>query len=316
MFRYTVIFILMFSVSVSMAETLKDDAMVLIAAGTFPMGTQRNISEETDKKSVLYGSVKPWYKDEWPQHSVDLKAFYMDQYEVTNRRFRRYVIATNATVPPHWIQNGYLLDRSILKIANITKLRELAENKFRLDVDTRKMNKPQLLNLIEKHQQKQHDLPVVQVSWDDARQFCAWEGKRLPTEEEWEKAARGPQGLEFPWGNEWDKNRLNLGDHPDWPSSVAPVGAYPTGKSYYGVMDMAGNAMEWTADNYLPYPGSDYTSEQFGTQHKVVRGGGWGGLGHYVISHLYRSAYRFFLPPDARFNDVGFRCVSSINIKE
>jgi formylglycine-generating enzyme required for sulfatase activity len=87
-----------------------------------------------------------------------------------------------------------------------------------------------------------------------------------------------------------------------------PVGSFEAGKSFYGVYDMAGNVMEWVADWYQPYPGNRYRSDDFGEKYKVVRGGGWGGLGHYVISHFYRAAYRFYLTPDARYEDLGFRC--------
>ena len=300
---------LMFCGQSARADSLQYQEWVLIPAGQFVMGTPRDSIDPQKDKSAAYGAVKPWYDDEWPQKRLQLPSFYMDRYEVTNWRYRQYVIETNAPVPVHWVKNGYLLDRQILVIATVEKLRELAANLFHLDIDTRKLDKENLLDLIEKYQVQQHNLPVSNVNWHEAQTFCAWAGGRLPTEQEWEKAARGPEGNNFPWGQQWDETRLNIGENPSWLSGVTPVGAYPAGKSYYDLMNMAGNVMEWTQTDYQAYLGSDYQSEQFKPQNKVVRGGGWGGLGHYVISHLYRAAYRFYLPKDARFNDVGFRCV-------
>ncbi len=290
------------AVAASAAET--PEGMVLIPAGNFIMGSD---GEDRDGKAQEFGTMKPWYEDEHPRRLVNLPAFYIDRYEVTNRDYREFLIARNFWVPRSLAGNGYLIGRQFLEIADLDRLRHLAAEVYRLDLDARTMEKEALIEAIEAHKRKLDDLPVTGVPRDHAAEYCRWRGKRLPTEAEWEKAARGERGLEFPWGNEWDERRLNAGSH-DWPFQVAPVGSYPDGVSPYGVHDMAGNVMEWVADDYRPYPGSDYRDEAFEEGYGVARGGGWGGVGHYVISHFYRTAYRFNLHPGAAFVDLGFRC--------
>ena len=169
---------------------------------------------------------------------------------------------------------------------------------------------PEQINEIAKTLQMHNDeAPVRIVTWTKAQEYCQAMGKRLPTEAEWEKAARGTDGREYPWGNEWHPDYANVGQNEQ---DLMPVGSYEQGKSPYGVYDMAGNVMEWTADWFEAYPGAEYKSPNYGHKRRVVRGGSWGGVGHYVIPHFFRTAYRFDFPPDGAYNDVGFRCAMDV----
>ena len=157
--------------------------------------------------------------------------------------------------------------------------------------------------------------PVVGVSWLDAVNFCKWAGKRLLTEAEWEKAARGTHGLVYPWGNKVLPKRANFAGKADGFEFMAPVGSFPMGRSVYGVHDMSGNVSEWVADWYDQFyyqtaplmnpPGFDKS------KNRVFRGGSWDSRTVDI-----RSSKRFAATPGRKDAVVGFRCGRSKTVSE
>lgn len=283
----------------------------LIAAGPFTMGSNKT---DTTGKQQEYGLVKPLFLDEHPEHQVDLPTYYIDTYEVTNAQYKQFVQTTGHAEPFSWSQNGYNLVEARLRASDLESMRWIATEYFKLDIDTRRMSKNQLLKIMLEAQVSIARLPVANVTWQDANAYCRWVGKRLPSEAEWEKAARGNDRREYPWGNDWDTGKVNVGDDVEWEGGIAPVGSYANNQSVYGVYDMAGNVWEWTDSWYQAYAGSEYTSTDFGETHKVIRGGG-GGVGHYSLSFFFRSAMRGNALPSSQSGDVGFRCAWNAEAK-
>ena len=169
------------------------------------------------------------------------------------------------------------------------------------------------------------DHPAVNVNWFAAKAYCEWSGKLLPSETQWEKGARGVDGRIYPWGNDWDRARLNSGERIQngefadiraWQRwwqvmqstgqiHTSPVAAHSGGASPYGLLDMAGNVWEWCDNWFQAYPGSRSEHDDYGMDYRVVRGGSWGSCASFATAF---NRGRF--PPNSRLNIVGFRSVS------
>jgi formylglycine-generating enzyme required for sulfatase activity len=279
----------------------KDGAeMVLVPAGEFVMGSAPDeIAGLLRRNPKAKGAL---LKDETPSHRVFLDAFYIDTYEVTNDRFHQFVQAT-----------GY---RTQAERGSGGMIRTGAKTWAKVPDANWRAPRGQGSSItgLGAH-------PVVQVSWHDAKAYCAWAGKRLPAEAEWEKAARGTDGRLYPWGNQSDGSRVNFCDRncpfewkdeavDDGYGSTSPVGSYDAGKSPYGAYDMAGNVWEWVADRYDAgyYRRSPARNPQGPTSGAQVglRGGSWlyGAL-------AFRTTVRSGIPLDRRNNNIGLRCVQA-----
>jgi len=231
--------------------------MVKIPAGVFKMG-----SPEGQGRS-----------DEWPQRDIYLDEYLIDQVEVTNERYLKFVQATGHRNPPNPYGTGPLLSAKGIE-----------------------------------------ELPVVQVTWYDSKTYCAWAKKRLPTEAEWEKAARGTDGRKFPWGNDVATTKRATFDR-EWneDKTLHPVGSLSGGDSLYGVKDMAGNAREWVsdwydADYYQHAPDRNPQGPDKKGIVRSIRGGSW----HSPVADI-RAAARGKGGFALQTHGTGFRCARSVD---
>ena len=267
--------------------------MVLIPAGEFLMGSSEG-----------EGAF-----DEHPQHVVYLDDFYIDKYEVTNAQFKEFVEAT-----------GYVTDAERKGYGEIWNPKELSHDTLLRNfggVNWRCPNKwlkdrphPQIWENY--NIENKMDYPIIQVSWNDAQAYAKWAGKRLPTEAEWEKAARGTDGRMWPWGNVFNIYIEGVTVHANIASDyLLPVDSFPTGVSPYGVHDMVGNVQEWVADWYAgDYYARSPKNNPKGPDNgiaRVLKGGSW----RHQKSHHVLSANRDYQAPDYSSNFVGFRCAWS-----
>ena len=252
----------------------------------FPVCERFSIASESSRDMILIPAgefimgtdFEGTNADQKPAHPVYLDAFYIDKHEVTNAQFEAFIVDGGYQNRKLWTAAGW--------------------------------------NFIQKHQIKtplhhgqnsisiEPDHPVIGVSWYEANAYAAWVGKRLPTEAEWEKAARGIDGRTYPWGNEIDFSRLNYFSHHE---KILRVGSFLSGASPYGVLDMAGSVWEWCADwygesRYSQSPQKNPTGPNKG-QYRVLRGGGWNS-----IRLQLRCSYRHYDREDRRAYNIGFRC--------
>lgn len=283
--------------------------MILIAEGLFFMGSTKQ--DITNLLELDHNIEAERLENEIPQHKVYLNAYLIDKYPVTNAQYKKFIESGGYMQKTFWSDDGWQY---------IVQTKPLENNE------------------LDGAFHDQADCPVVNISWYEAEAFASWAGKRLPTEAEWEKAARGTDGRIYPWGNEFDKTRLNCAEAKiEKPTAVTK---YPQGQSIYGCFDMAGNVWEWTADWYdsqyyrytsdknpqgptmaekNPYFGrpeevgiSIYDLKPSPTSKalsgcKVLRGGSWNGSG---IVHI-RCSNRDYDEPTYKNDTIGFRCAKS-----
>jgi eukaryotic-like serine/threonine-protein kinase len=247
-------------------------SLLYVPAGEFPMGG--NVSRFDQSK---------------PEHTIYLDAFWIDKIEVTNAMFSQFASQTGYVGELEkqgitWFYNGSWYDRSGAGW----------RNPFGpgTNLDGRA------------------DYPVIQVSWNDAVAYCTWVGRRLPTEAEWEKAARGSSGYLYPWGNTPPSS--NLANYGGQIGDIVRVGSYPENISPYGALDMAGNVYEWVADYfsityYASSPPSNPTGPSSGRS-KVMRGGSWQLEADRLLTYEREAS-----PPSAGNSNLGFRCAQSAN---
>lgn len=218
--------------------------------------------------------------DEKPQHKVTLDAFLISKYETTNAQYHAFVMASGHRFPENCCDPKYNLWKGNVMIAGV------------------------------------EELPAINVSWDDAVAFCKWSGGRLPTEAEWEKAARGTDGRLYPWGNEPPSgNRANYSFDPvsmwDGPASLARKDQYEFGKSPYGAFEMSGNVWEWAqdwyeADYYKNSPSSNPKGPDKG-EARIIRGASWRNT-----ADMLRSSNRNKHAPTERRVYIGIRCAKDV----
>ncbi len=248
---------------------------VWVPAGSFPMGTTSD-----QAAAVLAADPPAWVRNELsseqPEHQVTLsRGYWIDRDEVTNAAYDAFVAAGGYTTRAWWSDAGWAWLQ-----AQATALPAACDAAA-------------------------PDEPRACVTWFEAEAFAAWRGGRLPTEAEWEYAARGPDGHIYPWGDRWDPSHANVVDA----TAAVKVGSYRDGVSWVGATDLAGNVMEWVADWLAPYDAAPATDPTGPTSGAIkVEKGGWWGSNEWVA----RSAYRHFEdPPGYQDHHIGFRVVTA-----
>ena len=260
--------------------------LVTIPAGPFLMGTPESDIEALAK---LAGVEVDIIRREVPQHDVTLDEYAIARYPITNAEFGRFIQDGGYTESDYWTDTGWR--RKVEK--GWTQPRYWDDDQWNTGSQ-----------------------PVVGVSWYEAAAYCRWlsekSGKsyRLPTEAEWEKAARGTDGRRYPWGDEWDPARCN--NKQSGPGKTTPVGEYPKGASPYGVEELVGQVWEWCTTKYAEYRyrPDDEREDEAGDDTRVLRGGSW-----YESdpAGVCRCGYRGGHSPEFWDHNGGFRCVRALS---
>jgi iron(II)-dependent oxidoreductase len=266
----------------------KDNAsMMYVYAGEFTMGIPQERLDELlklkEERSGEYWSVG-LFSSAVPDHIVYLDAYWIDKYEVTNAQFAAFLNAEGNQV----FDDKYWYDAKT--------------NEYRVTWTGSSWSADE----------EYANHPVTSVGWHAARSYCEWVGGRLPTEAEWEKAARGTDGRDYVWGNEPPPDGKNANMYTEWPRSTAPVGSFPQDTSPFGVMDMTGNVGEWVndwfyGDYYKESPAKNppgYQQEYSRYSVKVIRGGEY--LSFFEVNGLVYQ--RFANYPKMTVCSWGFRC--------
>jgi formylglycine-generating enzyme required for sulfatase activity/tRNA A-37 threonylcarbamoyl transferase component Bud32 len=279
-------------------ERMKDRVpMVFVPAGEFVMGSEADQGYNLCLEYHTDTCERVWFENEEPTHTVYLDGYYIDQYEVTNRQFVQFVEET-----------GYITTAEERGVSGTF------DGNLWAEIEGASWKEP--LGLVSDIFGKE-DHPVLQVSWYDAKAYCEWAGVRLPTEAEWEKAARGGlEGMLYPWGNE--EPTCTLGAENGAQFSYCDYGTVAVGSfapNGFGVFDMAGNVWEWVADwyessYYASSPAENPQGPSSGVE-RILRGGAW----YFDPSGLLVSR-RFLDYPDYTNILNGFRCASSTVPKE
>jgi formylglycine-generating enzyme required for sulfatase activity len=264
--------------------------MVYVPAGEFLMGTTQG---EIQMMMALCPQCNAGsLSDEKPQHKVNLDAYWIDKTEVTNSQFAQFTNSTGYKTTAEQSGSSYVQYQGHSGPFAYVKR---ADWQHPLGPESNIKGREQAA--------------VTQISWDDAFAYCQWAGRRLPTEAEWEKAARGTQPRLFPWGNDLpDNNRLNFNYSFDGPIAV---GSFPGNASPYGALDMAGNVWEWVHDfygasYYQSSPANNPQGPKTGEGH-VFRGGSWASELKTEIVNV-TTVYRLWNYANMHSNVLGFRC--------
>ena len=216
----------------------------------------------------------------------------------------KFIMGTNERMPDEGPQHTVYLDAFYIDKYEVTNLQ------YKKFIDATKHRSPK--NFTNRtFPEGKADPPVTYVNWYDATDYCSWAGKRLPTDQEWEKAARGTEGRVYPWGDTFDIRKANMPQR--WitlkqEGDTTPVGAFEGGVSVYGLYDMSGNVWEWTSSWYLPYPGNTRITENYGEKYKTLKGGSWWDCSFYRCGLSAPTYNRSFFMRTTKNKSFGFRC--------